>query len=243
MNHQPKGGASRPGRRRALKLGALIFISAVLLVAIRDSHAGMFNNIFEPDARSLAEPDSVYARELLAAVRGANGVLCSAVDHSFQTGGWSTGLTSIIETDFADQRSADVTRWIGKRHYDVSVLAVARRALGDDDACVRRVGARIAGGVATEDLHERLRGELASAQPGTRAAAAFALGFADNRTALPALQQRLTDSDRNVRVAAIWALGTIGDAASSATMAALLERDPDPVVRSAAAWALGRIHD
>src|SRR5687768_5337955 len=115
MNHENTGGASRPRRRRALKLGALIFIGAVLLVAIRESDAVVFTSLWdEPAVQQLAQPDSVYARQLLEAVRGANGILCGAIDRSFDTGYWSHSLTSVIETDFADQRSADVARWIGR---------------------------------------------------------------------------------------------------------------------------------
>jgi hypothetical protein len=244
MNHENTGGASRPRRRRALKLGALIFIGAVLLVAIRESDAVVFTSLWdEPAVQQLAQPDSVYARQLLEAVRGANGILCGAIDRSFDTGYWSHSLTSVIETDFADQRSADVARWIGRRRFHESVFPIARVALTNTDACVRRIAARIVGNTAVSNLGGRLESELRAADAATRTAALFALGFADKTEAIPQIRERLNDNDRNVRVAAVWALGTIGDASSNNTLISLLERDGDPVVRSAAAWALGRIND
>jgi hypothetical protein len=243
MNSEKLGGESRPRRRRALKLGVLVFIAAILLIAIRESKALVLTNLWDEPSQQLPEPDSAYARQLIESVRGANGILCSAVDRAFDTGYWSHSLTGVIENDFADQRSADVSRWIGKRRFHESTFAIARPALADSDACVRRIGARIAGNTIGTSLHERLRAELTAADPRTRTAAIFALGFADKPDAIPAIRERLNDNDRNVRVAAIWALGSIGDSSINDTLVALLERDSDPVVRSAAAWALGRIHD
>ena len=243
MNAEKLGGESRPRRRRALKLGILIFVAAVLLVAIRESNARMFTALWDEPSTTFQEPDEVYARELLSSVRGANGVLCGAVDRSFDTGYWAHSLSSVIESDFADQRSADIARWVGKRKFSESVLSVVRPALADPDACVRRIAARVAGGTKVTGLHNRLSNELASSDTRTRTAAIFALGFGDSVESIPALRENLNASDRNVRVAAIWALGTIGDASINTTLVSVLERDADPVVRSAAAWAIGRIND
>ncbi|HEY0670878.1 MAG TPA: HEAT repeat domain-containing protein [Longimicrobiales bacterium] len=243
MNEALLGGASRPRRRRALQAAGLIFIAGVLLVAIRESKALVSVDLWDEPSQQFTRADTVYARQLLSAVAGANGVLCGAVDRSFDTGYSSHSLTSIIETDFADQQSADVSRWLGRRRYHASVLPLARAALSSPDACVRRIGARLAGNTDVTRLHERLQSELNAAQPSTRSAALFALGFADDAAAIPPIRERLQDSDRNVRVAAIWALGSIGDAEANSTLISLLERDGDAVVRSAAAWALGRIND
>src|SRR5215204_2303684 len=99
MNDKKLGGESRPRRRRVLKFGAVIVTSAVLLVAIRNSDALVSRNLWdEPGEQKLELPDSTYARELLESVRGANGILCGAVDRAFDTGYWSHSLTSIIET-------------------------------------------------------------------------------------------------------------------------------------------------
>lgn len=244
MNAESTGGESRPRRRRALKLGAAIFAAAVLLVAIRQGDADEPNHILGSGVEQLTQPDSTYARQLLEAVRGANGIVCGALDRSFDTGYWSHSLSTVIETDFADQQSVEVAQWIGRRKFDDSVFGVARAGLRSDDACVRRVAARIIG--STRDrtrLAAQLESELGASDPRTRTATLFALGFANRHEAVPAIREKLNDSDRNVRVAAIWALANIGDSTVSPTMISLLEKDNDPVVRSAAAWALGRLHN
>lgn len=246
MNPELKGGASRPRRRRVFSLGVLVFLAAILLVSIEDSAAGVFSTIFDEEVAGgqLADPDSAYARQLIEAVRGANGVLCGALDRSFDTGYGGHSLTSIIESDFADPNSIEISRWVNKREYDETVLPVIRRGLSSSDACVRRIAARVAGKIKGKArLHERLSSELGSSNPATRTAAVFALGFADHKAAIPVVRDRLVDSDRDVRVAAIWALGTIGDPNMSDPLVGLLERDSDPAVRRAAAWALGRLHD
>jgi hypothetical protein len=243
MNAEKLGGESRPRRRRVLKLGIVIFVAAVLLVAIRESKAVMSTVLWDKPSTEFQEPDEVYARELLEAVRGANGILCGAIDRSFDTGYWAHSLSNVIETDFADQRSSDIARWIGKRKFADTVLPVARTGMSSPDACVRRIAARIAGNAKVTGLHQRLSNELASTDPRTRSAAIFALGFGDSAESIPALRENLNATDRNIRVAAIWALGSIGDPTINTTLVSLLERDADPVVRSAAAWALGRIND
>ena len=244
MNAESMGGESRPRRRRALKLGAAIFAAAVLLVAIRQGDAEESNDIFDEPTGQLQQPDSTYARQLLEAVRGANGIVCGAVDRSFDTGYWNHSLSTVIETDFADQPSVEVAQWIGRRKFDESAFAIARNGLRSDDACVRRVAARIIGNTRDRTrLASQLESELGATDPRTRTATLFALGFSNRHEAVPAVRDRLNDSDRNVRVAAIWALANIGDSTVSPTMISLLERDSDPVVRSAAAWALGRLND
>ena len=244
MNSENMGGESRPGRRRVLKLGGVILVCGILLIGIRESDAETSRNIFDEGMGQLNQPDSVYARRLLEGVRGANGIVCGAVDRAFDTGFWSHSLSTIIETDFADPASVEVAQWIGRRRFDASVLPTARAGLRSDDACVRRVSARILGNTRDRDaLPGELRAELSASDARTRSAALFALGFAGRESSIPAVRERLSDSNRDVRVAAIWALANIGDTAISATIVSLLERDDDPVVRSAAAWALGRLHD
>jgi hypothetical protein len=244
MNAENMGGASRPRRRRALEISSLVFIGAVLLFSIRESDAELMTNMFDDQQPRSSQPDSIYARHLLDAVRGANGVLCGAIDRSFDTGYWGNSLGSIMETDFSDQRSTDIGQWIGHRKFDPTIYPIARAALNSTDACERRIAARLLGNLRNRDrLHEQLRDALSSNDARLQTAALFALGFADSHQAIPAIRERLSDNNRDVRVAAIWALANIGDRSISETLVSLLERDGDAVVRGAAAWALGRLND
>ena len=243
MSMEKLGGASRPRRRRALLPASVIFVGGILLFLIRDSAALVTADFTHEPRATLDQPDLVYARELLQAVAGANGILCTSVDRLFDTGYATYGLAGIVDADFADARSNEIAQWTGIRRFDVSVLPVARNGMHSNDACVRRIAARIAGRARAERLHEALQSELNATQPATRAAAVFALGFAEDAAALPQLNARLQDSSQQVRVAAVWAMGRIGNEASNNTLVRLLENDKDAIMRSAAAWALGRIND
>jgi HEAT repeat protein/beta-lactamase regulating signal transducer with metallopeptidase domain len=81
---------------------------------------------------------------------------------------------------------------------------------------------------------------LLSDRPATRAQAAWVLGDVGARRGIPALRERLTDTDAQVRGVAAWALGEIGTRRAVPDLVARLE-DRDPYVREAAVLALGRL--
>lgn len=84
--------------------------------------------------------------------------------------------------------------------------------------------------------------QLKSKNAETRRRAAFKLGAARKRNAVPALAAALGDADWGVRCAAVEALGRIGDPRAGDALVAAL-RDKDWTVRSAAAAALMNVTD
>jgi HEAT repeat protein len=83
---------------------------------------------------------------------------------------------------------------------------------------------------------------LKAPDPGTRVSAARALGESREGTAVPALIRALNDSDAEVRLAVIRALGRIGPSAKGAVpVLTRMREDEDSRVRAAVVGALGRI--
>ncbi len=80
------------------------------------------------------------------------------------------------------------------------------------------------------------------ADPGVRTEAAFTAGHLKDHAAVTPLSQLVAgDTSSQVRKAAAWALGEIGDSSARAALTAALN-DADPLVRSVANGALGRLH-
>lgn len=92
---------------------------------------------------------------------------------------------------------------------------------------------------ATDDVRAPLLAVLVDPLPSIRAAAARGLGWKGNKAASPALRDRVEAPGEaaGVRVAALEALGRIGDDSTRATVIAAT-RDPDPAVRGAAFFGL-----
>jgi HEAT repeat protein len=84
---------------------------------------------------------------------------------------------------------------------------------------------------------DRALRDLRSAGPVRRGRAAEVLGNLRRRDAVPALCERLTDRDPDVRLAAVRALGRIGDAAAAGPLLATLAT-PDPAPVQLVAYAL-----
>jgi HEAT repeat protein len=84
--------------------------------------------------------------------------------------------------------------------------------------------------------------QFTDADAGVRTQAAYTAGHLHDRAAVTPLSQLVAgDTSPQVRKAAAWALGEIGDTAAGAALTAALN-DADALVRSVAKGALGRLH-
>lgn len=241
MKQNETAGPGRRGRRLVLDAAAVLMIVGALLVVIGRGRASNDHDSLAAEQQRFSRPDDVMAAALLQAVNGANPVLCASVERVFRTGNWGGALLPPAE-DSLSADAQETVRWIGKNRIDRAALSIARSNLASADACTRKIATRIIGDIDVERLDDLLDAELKSTDPLLRAGAVIALGYAEQSTSVARVQSFLQDSNRNVRLSAIWALGRIGDERVSDEMRRLLEKDQDPDARRLAAWALGKIH-
>ena len=230
-----RGGAGWFAGRAAIA-GALIAVAAGAVVwsPTRESEARSV-----PEPRSTDDPENVG--RLLAAVRGASPLYCELATRLVDGRvWWSVSGTSMIEVDSA---SAELIRWVHRKHADARVVPRLAAGLRDDDRCVRRVAGALLGRVDVPSAFATLVEALEHANDATRAAAAVGLGLADQDAAVQPLIRRLRDASGDVRRSAAWALGAIDHRSAMVPLIELLERDTDPRVRQAAAWAIGEVTD
>lgn len=199
----------------------------------------------ESEARSVPEQaatdDLENVARLLTAVRGASPLYCELATRLVDGRvWWSTSGTSLIEIDSA---SAELIRWVHRKHGDARVVPRLAAALRDEDRCVRRVAGALLGRVRVPGALATLTEALDHANEGTRSAAAIGLGLADQDASVQPLIRRLRDASPDVRRSAAWALGAIDHRSAMVPLIELLERDSDPRVRQAAAWAIGEVTD
>jgi hypothetical protein len=224
--------------RRPLPRAAAMAGLALVLVP-----AALFCGVERPRAETTEAQES-GARPLLAAVRGISPVACELVSQSVGNG-WGMGggdaedAPSLVQRDEATGR---VLAWLGAQTASADDAAALRDGLGDPDACVRRVSARLLGRRRFEGGTDALLTALRSGEPLRRDAAVLGLGYAGDPRSVAPLAALLGDGDAEVRGGAVWALGHTRSR-EAATSIARLTGDREPRVRRAVARALGRLED
>lgn len=189
-------------------------------------------------AQSRTTDDPATVTAILTAVRGANPLLCELAVRTVETQwGWS-GFGLRAPRDATTRAAVEV---INQRRTGIQSVAALAAALGDDDACVRRIAAPLLGRVDHPSALAALRTALHDQRPETREAAAIGLGYTENTAAIPALLGGLQDAVARVRAASAMSLGEIEDRRAIGALVRLLREDRDDEVRAAAAWALGEI--
>ncbi|HJR43214.1 MAG TPA: HEAT repeat domain-containing protein [Gemmatimonadaceae bacterium] len=194
------------------------------------------------EVRSQAVPDdSVQVAAFLAAVRGANPVICElasrVVDGNWRWGGhWELGPAGS-----RDPQVRAIVKWALDHRQNDADIAVLRAAIADSDPCVRRMAAPLLGRIRTPRAVETLLSALRDPLETTREMAAFALAIGKPPSALEPLTAALSDPSPGVRSLAAFALGEIDDPSAIPALTALLRGDRDAEVRRMAAWAIGEI--
>jgi hypothetical protein len=221
---------------------ALLALPATLLPRPARDPGGVDEH--RPAAVAEAAQDGSGARALLAAVRGANPVLCDLVSASVGTGwGWGSGddedAPSLARRTEQSHAALD---WLSRDVSSDAVVAVLRDGLADPDACVRRVSARLLGRGRTQAGTDALLEALRSGDASRREAAILGIASTDDARAVAPLVAMLDDGDAEVRGGAAWALGHLEKKEATPALTRVL-RDREPRVRRSAARALGRLED
>ncbi|MBX6365102.1 MAG: HEAT repeat domain-containing protein [Gemmatimonadetes bacterium] len=225
--------------RAAVLLGAGALSTAALVAAPHGrTHLDRAETLGHGDVGAASPADTVHARAVLAAARGASPLLCAMAARSLEGwgGGWSAAPIP------GDEVVRATLRWTGGERPSAEAATLLAGAVGDADACVRRIGATLAGRSRDPAAVRALRSALGAAAAATRAAAALGLGFARDTGSLAPLGAALRDDAAEVRATAAWALGRIGDTGVAPGLRGALE-DADRSVRRAALWALGQMRD
>lgn len=223
--------------------GALVAILAVAAIAVA---AGRSDDPRRAGVEAEAAPAESLAMRLIAGARGADPVVCALASFAVEGRyGWG-GMDPSFEALEVDGEEAEATvRWTLSFEADAGAVEALASALGDPDACARRLAAirlgRTRSPAGTAALVEALGGGSAA----TRRSAALGLGFgeddpADDR-AVDALLEGLDDPDPGVRGSAAWALGRLDAERAIGRLASLLTGDESADVRRNAALALGEI--
>lgn len=219
---------------RSAAVGALLVATAAV-VAVYPTREGEAR----PVALQATTDDLENVGRLLASVRGASPLYCELATRLVDgRSWWSSSGMSLIEVD---STSAELIRWVHRKHADSRVVPRLAAGIRDDDACVRRVAGALLGHVDAPSAFATLTEALDHANEGTRSAAAIGLGIAERVEAVQPLIRRLRDPSADVRRSAAWALGAIEDRAALVPLIELLDRDTNARVRQAAAWAIGEV--
>ncbi len=191
-------------------------------------------------AQSRPVADSASVATILGSARGANALMCEMAARMVeQNGGWG-GISFDLRAP-ADPAERSALEAIRRERMPVNAVPMLSAALGDDDACVRRVAAPLLGRVDDPAAWNALRQALRDPRPATREVAAIAMGYAGKPVLIPALLAGLQDAEARVRTACAIALGEISDKRATGALTRLLREDRDSAVRAAAAWAIGSI--
>lgn len=194
----------------------------------------------EATSQRRAGPDSARIASLLSALASGDPLVCEIV--ASQAGNvWWGGHTRAVGR-FADARvdQAAAADSLSGRITAPGAMRFLTATLAHENACVRRLAARLLGRSAIET--SALSALLDDPSPRVREAAAYAIGAGDKRSARAALERMLTQRGAAEAAMAAWALAEEQDPASLPPLQQALRHD-DPRVRRSAAYALGEIAD
>ncbi len=187
-------------------------------------------------------PDSARVVSLLTAVGVADPLVCELIGDqlgNFWTSGNEDGVGRFADAQLALGLVKDS---LHGRVTQPGAIAVLVQSLSADNACTRRVGAKLLGRSRIETA--RLTQLLVNNSSRIKEAAAYAIGVGDHYhpTARASLEQVLKSGAVNEAAMAAWALGQLEDSASTEALVQAL-RSNETRVRLAVVDALGNIDE
>lgn len=195
-------------------------------------------------SRTVAAAQTGDALQVLAAARGTSSTMCALAVQALGNG-WGWGMGDDEDAPALARAGEDVRTnlaWVNGREATTADVAALRDGLGDPDACVRRVSARLLAREQVPGGADVLLEALRGSDPARREAAILGIGFSEDKRAVGPLVDLLRDSDAEVRAGAAWALGHVESRDATQPLMRLAD-DREPAVRRSAARALGRIED
>ena len=182
--------------------------------------------------------DSARVARLLSALAQSDPVVCDMIGD--QLGNFWMGSDDARLGRFEDAPDVQGTKdSLAGTITDPRAMALLETSLETDNACVRRVAAKL---LENSTISAAELGRLLDdARPRVRESAAYAAGVGERRETRVGLERRLADSAAVAAMAA-WALGEMQDPASAPALQKAVQ-SPSPRVRLASVWALGKFED
>ncbi|AHG87779.1 HEAT repeat-containing PBS lyase [Gemmatirosa kalamazoonensis] len=239
---EPQSGGRRRARLAPGALAVAAVLASVLLVVLARTPRARAAVVTAEGALPNGALDPRRVDALLAAVRGTGPVACELAVRTVSGRNWNGRGGDPTSADTAARSLVDD---VVTMNADASSVPSLRAALGDADACVRRVAAPLLGRVDDQAATDALLAALRDASAPTRVAGATGLAYGGRRRAAAArdpLVAALRDADAGVRAASAWALGQLRVPGTTPLLVAAL-RDRDAAVRRAVAVALGSLED
>jgi len=234
----------RFARRHPAGTAAMAGLALLLLPAtLLPRGPGPAAPVQAPLAASAAAQEG-EARALLAAARGTSPALCALAVQSLGNG-WGGAMGDDEDAPALAQPSAEMRamlEWAGSRTATAADVAALRGGLGDPDACVRRVSARLLARDNVPGGADALLEALRSGDAPRREAALLGIGYSGDKRAAGTLIGLLNDDAVEMRAGAAWALGHV-ESRDATQPLMRVTADREPRVRRAAARALGRLED
>lgn len=225
-------------RRSIVVLSVIALVTATATTAMTRAFQPLMPR-FLPDSLRPG-PDSARVARLLSSLGAGDALVCEMLADQLGNFWWNGNDDGVGRFGDATNTLASAKDSLHGRISQPGAITLLANTLNTDNACVRRVAAKLLGRSRVDNA--RLTGLLTDASSRTREAAAYAIGSGEHRNARAALERMLRDREAPEAAMAAWALGELEDSASLPALERAVTAT-DVRVRLAAVQALGRIED